>query len=1049
MNLPKTDFPMRANLSQREPAWVDFWQENAIHQRAVQARKAADADPFIVHDGPPYANGHIHMGTAYNKIFKDLVVKYKTMRGYYSPYVPGWDCHGQPIEHKVETDLGPKRMAEISKPELRALCRDYALKWIDVQRSEFKRLGVLGDWDNPYLTLNHDYEAGNVEVFKRLYLDGVVYRGRKAIHWCMRCHTALAEAEIEYADVVSPSVYVAFKMNDLPDAFKTAAHALGIQSTMQVKEDDLLDEVSGVTPSSEASESSDTEMLCPVNASLVIWTTTPWTLPSNVAVTLSADAAYVALRREDGSLLILAKERAEAIAEVLELDRENLPYLKDANGKIIEVRGSEFTDLSYQRPIPDAHPDLEGRIVTGDHVELSTGTGAVHTATGHGHEDYLMGQKWDLETIMPVKENGVFDRNAGPFEGQHIYKANPKIVEWLEDKGTLLAVSKIEHSYPHCWRCKKPVIFRATEQWFVSMDRAYSNKRTDKIEGTGADFTEVSALDNIEHLEELLAGGLRTKALAKTDSFRWIPAVSKNRMSAMIEGRPDWCISRQRSWGVPIPAHRCADCGGVVANADTLDAVIALFKTEGADAWFTKDPSEYLPADTTCAACGCTKLVPESDIVDVWWESGVSHTSVLEARPELSRPAQLYVEGTDQHRGWFQSAYLTSIGAYGVAPWENLLTHGFTVDGEGRKMSKSIGNVISPIDVTNKLGADIVRMWVATMDSSSDVSVSDEILTRASDSYRRVRNSIRFLLGNTYDFNSNVDALTHSELLQTDKYWMIRLAQLHKTITTHNDDWKFYLAQRETLDFLGEFSAVYIDVLKDRLYSDLADSKERRSAQTVLAAALDLFVKVLAPVLAFTCEETWSFMADEWKLDSEGKVVESVHLCDWPEFELNLCDEEIDAQITAFEPVLAVREQVTKALEKARSEKLVGKSQEAAVTIKAPAAMLDSLRAVDSVLLEEAFIVSEVRFEELDEAEFIKLATAAMSKDSENLAEDNGESGAATGLPKALVDVRKSDLDKCPRCWNYRELGADAAYPDVCARCASALTALSYDSQDS
>jgi len=988
MNLPKTDFPMRANLSQREPAWVDFWQEKAIHQRAVQARKAAGADPFIVHDGPPYANGHIHMGTAYNKIFKDLVVKYKTMRGHYSPYVPGWDCHGQPIEHKVETDLGPKRMAEISKPELRALCRDYALKWIDVQREEFKRLGVLGDWDNPYLTLNHDYEAGNVEVFKRLFLDGVVYRGRKAIHWCMRCHTALAEAEIEYADVVSPSVYVAFKMNDLPDAFKAAAESN-------------------------------------TSASLVIWTTTPWTLPSNVAVTLSADAAYVALRREDGSLLVLAKERAEAIAEVLELDRENLPYLKDANGKIIEVRGSEFTNLTYQRPIPDAHPDLEGRIVTGDHVELSTGTGAVHTATGHGHEDYLMGQKWGLETIMPVKENGVFDRNAGPFEGQHIYKANPKIIEWLEDKGTLLAVSKIEHSYPHCWRCKKPVIFRATEQWFVSMDHP-------GLEGETTDSKQ----------------GLRDAALAKIDSFRWVPDVSKNRMSAMIEGRPDWCISRQRSWGVPIPAHRCADCGDVVANADTLDAVVALFKAEGADAWFTKDPSEYLPADTTCATCGCTKLVPESDIVDVWWESGVSHTSVLEARPELSRPAQLYVEGTDQHRGWFQSAYLTSIGAYGAAPWENLLTHGFTVDGEGRKMSKSIGNVISPIDVTNKLGADIVRMWVATMDSSSDVSVSDEILTRASDSYRRVRNSMRFLLGNTYDFNPGTDALPHSELLQTDKYWMIRLAQLHKAITAHNDDWKFYLAQRETLDFLGEFSALYIDVLKDRLYSDLADSKERRSAQTVLAAALNLFVKVLAPVLAFTCEETWSFMADEWKLDSEGKVVESVHLCDWPDFELDLDDEEIDAQIATFENVLAVREQVTKALEEARSEKLVGKSQEAVVVIKAPATVLNSLCTIGSVLLEEAFIVAEVRFEEASEAEFAQLVAAACSNDAVE-ADGSGEGDVATGLPKALVGVYKSDLNKCPRCWNYRELGADAAYPDVCARCAAVLTTLGYSPQDS
>jgi len=980
MNLPKTDFPMRANLSQREPAWVDFWQENSIHARAVEARKAADAPHFILHDGPPYANGHIHMGTAYNKILKDLIVKYKTMTGHYSPYVPGWDCHGQPIEHKVETDLGSKKMAEITKPELRALCRDYALKWIDIQREEFKRLGVLGDWDDPYLTLNHDYEAGNVEVFKKLYLDGVVYRGRKAIHWCIRCHTALAEAEIEYADVTSPSLYVAFEMNDMPEAFKIAA---------------------------QTNQS-------PITASLVIWTTTPWTLPSNVAVTVADGAAYVALRRADGNLLVLAKERAEAIAEVLGLSEEgaDVPYLKDSAGNIVEVLGSELMNFSYKRPISDAHPDLEGRIVTGDHVELTTGTGAVHTATGHGHEDYLMGQKWGLETIMPVKENGVFDINAGPFADIHIFKANPLIVEWLADKGTLLAESKIDHSYPHCWRCKRPVIFRATEQWFVSMDHL----------GLAAD-----SADNEKQ-------GLRDAALSKTDSFRWIPEVSKNRMSAMIEGRPDWCISRQRSWGVPIPAHRCDDCGEVVANADTFDAIIALFKKQGADAWFTVDPGEYLPAGTACEKCGCTELKPESDIVDVWWESGVSHTSVLEARPELQRPAQMYLEGTDQHRGWFQSAYLTSIGAYGMAPWENLLTHGFTVDGEGRKMSKSIGNVISPIDVTNKFGADIIRLWVATTDFSGDVGISDEILNRVSDSYRKVRNSLRFFLSNVYDFDPTIDALPHSELLQTDKYWMIRLSRLHATITAHNDDWKFYLAQREALDFLGEFSALYVDVLKDRLYSDAADSKERRSAQTVLAAALNLFVKVFAPVLAFTCEETWSFMPDEWKTDADGKVVQSVHLCDWPEFELNLCAEEAAAHTAAFEQILALRDQVTKALEDARNEGLVGKSQEAVVSVKAPAEMFDAVSNLEEGLLEEILIVAAINLEQLADGEEVDVAVAG---------DGDGDEGVATAAP-VKVTVSKSELEKCPRCWNYRELGSDTTYPEVCARCAKVLAQLGY-----
>jgi len=948
MNLPKTEFPMRANLAQREPAWVDFWENEAIHARAVAARKAAGAAPFILHDGPPYANGHIHMGTAYNKILKDLIVKYKTMRGYYSPYVPGWDCHGQPIEHKVEQNLGPDRMATISKPELREKCRHYALKWIDVQRAEFKRLGVLGNWDDPYLTLNHDYEAGNVEVFKKLYLDGVIYRGRKAIHWCTRCHTALAEAEIEYSDEASDSIYVAFKMRDIPEVWKEAA-----------------------PKGSPAS-------------SILIWTTTPWTLPANVAVTLAPDAAYVALVQDDGSLLILARERLEAVAEVLEYDVDALPLLKDASAHVLELRGSELTDYTYERPIPGIREGLAGRIITGDHVDMATGTGAVHTAPGHGQDDYLVGQKWDLTTLMPVDDNGVFDEGGGPFKGLSVWDANPVIVDWLREHGTLLAAGKMSHSYPHCWRCKRPVIFRATEQWFVSMDR------TDTEADGGGD------------------GGLRERALAGFDRFRWIPAWSRNRMGAMIEDRPDWCISRQRSWGVPIPVHRCKQCGAVVATADTFDATIALFKKQGADAWFSLPPADYLPTGTACEACGCTELDPESDIVDVWWESGVSHTSVLEARPELQRPAQIYLEGSDQHRGWFQSSYLTSVGAYDEAPWENLMTHGFTVDGEGRKMSKSIGNVISPIDITNKYGADIIRLWVGTTDFSVDVGISNEILTRTSDAYRRVRNSLRFLLSNTHDFDPTNDAVAHCDLLELDKYWTVRLSRMLDTVTAYNDDWKFYLAQKEALDFLGEFSSQYLDVLKDRLYSDAPDWQSRRSAQTVLAAALQVFVRMFAPVLAFTCEEVWNFLPEVWKTN-EG---ESVHLCDWPVLELDLGDEAIAAELAKFDQVLAVREVVTKALEDARGEETIGKSQEAIVTVKAQAEVLEVLRQCEAATLEELFIVGAVKLEESDE-------------DIE-------------------VFVEKTRLEKCPRCWNYRELGEDGDYPEVCERCAKALRTIGF-----
>ncbi|MDR1412785.1 MAG: isoleucine--tRNA ligase, partial [Actinomycetes bacterium] len=670
MNLPQTAFPMRASLPQTEPARVDYWEAAQIHARAVQRRRDSAAPPFILHDGPPYANGHIHMGTAYNKILKDLIVKYKTARGYYSPYVPGWDCHGQPIEHKVEQNLGPARMAEISKADLRERCRRYALKWVDIQREEFKRLGVLGDWDNPYLTLNHSYEAGNVRVFKKMYQDGAIYRGRKAIHWCTRCHTALAEAEIEYTDELSPSIYVAFDLEGVPKPWSEYVHT------------------------GDGGGGAGTKPF-----RIAIWTTTPWTLPANVAVTLNPDAEYVALRRDD-EYLIVARQLVESVAEAAGWDSDRLAMVTDEHHHVVAVRGDALVGLRYTHPV---HAGMTGRIITGDHVELSTGTGAVHTAPGHGQDDYLMGQKWDLPTLMPVDDNGVFDAGGGPFAGLDVWEANPVITDWLRDKGLLIASRDITHSYPHCWRCKQPVIFRATEQWFVSMDKT----------------------------------GLRQRCLADFDRFRWIPDWSRNRLGAMIADRPDWCISRQRSWGVPIPVHRCASCGAVVATDATFDATIDLFEREGADAWFTKAPSDYLPADTSCPQCGrgVGDLEAESDIVDVWWESGVSHTSVLETRPELSRPAGLYLEGSDQHRGWFQSSCITSEGVWGAPPWENLLTHGFTVDGEGRKMSKSIGNTVSPIDMTNKYGADIVRLWVATTDFSVDVNLSDEILDRVSESY--------------------------------------------------------------------------------------------------------------------------------------------------------------------------------------------------------------------------------------------------------------------------------------------------------------------------
>lgn len=917
MNLPKTEYPMRASLAEREPQWQEKWERLEVHKKAVAARK--DATPFILHDGPPYANGHIHMGTAYNKVLKDLIVKYKTMRGFYSPYVPGWDCHGQPIEHQVEKNLGPERMAEISKADLRTKCRHYALKFVDIQKQEFKRLGVLGDWDDPYLTLNHEYEAGNVEVFKKMFLDGSVYRGRKAIHWCMRCETALAEAEIEYGDDTSTSIYVGYELN-------------------------------GPTPWDAESQG--------LPVSVLIWTTTPWTLPANAFVVLNGEADYVGLRLAD-RVLVVAEALSASLIETLAL--ENVEVLTT------KVKGDALTTLTYKHPV---HDDRTGTIITDAYVDLTTGTGAVHGAGGHGAEDNLLAVKHDLPIFMPVLDDGIFDAGGGPFEGNKVRRDDHLIVEWLKERGSLVAQAPLTHSYPHCWRCKEPVIFRATEQWFVSMEKT----------------------------------GLREEALAGFDTFNWIPAWSRNRMGAMIADRPDWCISRQRSWGVPIPVHRCAKCGEVVATEETFDATIALFKAEGADAWFIRKPKEYLPEGTSCAHCGCIDLEPESDIVDVWWESGVSHTAVLEARPELHRPAQLYLEGSDQHRGWFQSAYLTSMGAYGVTPFENLLTHGFIVDGNGRKMSKSLGNTMSPIDITKKLGADVIRLWVASTDYGQDINVSDEILTRTSEAYRRIRNTFRFLLSNLYDYDRS-HAVAFDELREVDQAEMVRLADLLASITRYNDDWHFYLAQRELAEYITDLSATYLDILKDRLYAEAPTSPARRSAQTVLAAILDVLLRVMAPVLAFTTEEVWEFMP------YATESAESVHLLDWPTIDLE--DAKAEALRSDYALVRRVRDSVTKALEDARAEKLVGKSQEARVTVTVDAATAAVLNARPEGTLEELLIVADVVI-------------------------------VAADVEDVQVKVEVAGGDKCPRCWNYRTLGGNDAFPDVCKRCGDALVEIGF-----
>ncbi|MBE0477255.1 MAG: isoleucine--tRNA ligase [Coriobacteriia bacterium] len=918
MNLPRTDFPMRANLAQREPERLAFWDGIDVYRRSLEVN--VGGEPYVLHDGPPYANGDIHMGTAYNKVMKDLVVKYKTMRGYLAPYVPGWDCHGQPIEHQVEKQLGPEGMARTGKAELRRLCREYALKFVQRQGDQFKRLGVRGDFKDPYLTLHPSYEAGNVRVFAELYRRGMVYKGSKPIHWCYRCVTALAEAEIEYGDETSHSIYVKFWFTDKPEPWGQVEGDVGV----------------------------------------LIWTTTPWTLPANVAVTLAQDAMYVGVKVGDETLVV-AEELVERIAEIAGWDEY---------GVVGRVRGSELAGARYRHPI---HPDVQGVIVTGEHVDLSTGTGAVHTAPGHGEEDYLVGLKFDLPAPMPVNDLGVFGAGAGPFEGMHVDEANPRIVEFLRERGDLLWSGTTVHSYPHCWRCKQPVIFRATEQWFVSMERGEPGYRP-----------------------------LREAAMDAIGTVRWIPDWSINRISAMVADRPDWCISRQRAWGVPIPVFTCVGCGETVATEESFAAVERLFATEGADAWFTREPREYLPDTVRCERCGGSALIPEDDIVDVWFESGVSHTSVLDAREELHRPAELYLEGSDQHRGWFQSALLTSVGAYDAAPYQGVLTHGFIVDGEGRKMSKSLGNVVDPLDVVERYGADIVRLWAAASDYSQDVSVSDDILARSADAYRRIRNTFRFLLSNLYD-HAPGRAVPWEEMPEVDRWALTALADLVERVTRHYDEWRFHMVHHAIHGYATETSAFYLDVLKDRLYSDAPDSLSRRSAQTVLAEMLAALVRLVAPILTFTSEEVWSFMLEDLRAG-----VESVQLAGWPAVTAPAEHaEDAERLREAFGAVLRVRDEVTRALEDARNAGRIGKSQEARAVVTSPADTLGVLRDRGERTLADLFIVSAVELREGD---------------------------------SVAVEVLPAEGEKCPRCWNVRtDIGSVPEHTEVCGRCGRVL----------
>ncbi|MBQ3302040.1 MAG: isoleucine--tRNA ligase [Eggerthellaceae bacterium] len=938
MNLPKTDFAMKADLPVNEPKRLQKWEDSQLYWRVLEKNK--DGEPFILHDGPPYANGPIHIGHAFNKILKDFVNKSHAQRGYYTPYIPGWDCHGQPIEHEVEKKLGTEKMRQLPQSTVRRLCREWAEKFVNVQRDGFKRLGVNADWEKPYLTFIPNFEAGNVEDFKTMYLDGAIYLGRKPIHWCSHCHTALAEAEIEYGDEVSPAIFVRFEMTTVPAGLEAWEGKLDV----------------------------------------AIWTTTPWTLPADDAVILHPTEPYAAVEH-DGRAYIMANALAEKLIEKFGWEDAQVVEGWQATGE--ELKGNR-----YKQPIFGDQGE-EGVFIYADYVTMEDGTGIVHTAPGHGVDDYLAGMKFGVPVVMPVDDDGRFYEGegmgfGGPFSGMEVNEANPVIIDWLHERNMLILHEDINHSYPHCWRCHQPVIFRATNQWFVSM------------EDTGLRQAASEAIEN---------------------DVEWIPAWASNRIGAMVAERPDWCISRQRSWGVPIPVFTCGKCGETVATEETFDAVISLFYEEGADAWFTKTPAEYLPADTCCPKCGATveDLVPEKDILDVWWESGVSHVSVLQHRSDegLRWPADMYLEGSDQHRGWFQSSLLTSVGAFGKPPYKRVMHCGFTVDENGEKMSKSKGNGVDPADVVSKYGADVLRLWVSSVDYSHDVSISDNILKQVSDAYRRFRNTFRFLLGNLADFENEDAVLSFDELEPVDRYYLARTYALHKNVEAAYDTYRFSGVYRMCYDFVNELSSVYLDVTKDRLYSEAPDSKRRRAVQTVCMNILEVLVRVLAPIISFTCDEVWEHYPLSMR-NEEGRP-ESVQLAGWPTIDdfVPALPKDGGAQAIAdFQGALAVREVATKALEDARGEKRVNKSQEAAVIVTLPADAYEQACKYDASVFEELLIVSGFTAQLGDEM---------------------------------TCEVVSASGEKCPRCWNYRELSGNENHAGVCARCAEALDQIGFE----
>ena len=912
LNLPNTEFPMRAGLPQSEPVTLKKWEENDTYGKLME--KNAGKPMFILHDGPPYANGNIHLGTALNKILKDFIVRYKNMSGFCAPFVPGWDTHGLPTELKARAKAGVSSSDAISDVELRQICRDFALGYLDDQRNQFRRLGAIGDWENPYITLTKDFEATQIEIFSEMAQKGYIYKGLKPVYWCPECKTALAEAEIEYAEDPCFSIYVKFPVCD--DMGKLSA--LGVD---------------------------------PAKTYFVIWTTTTWTLPGNVAVCVGPQFNYSIIKSGD-EYYVMAEELYKSAFEAAGIEDYEV---------IAEIQGSELEYIKTRHPFLDR----ESLVIVGDHVTLESGTGCVHTAPGHGVEDYDVCRNYpEIPIIVPVDADGRLTEEAGQFAGLLTDDANKPIAQHLEDLGLLFGLKKIIHQYPHCWRCKKPVLFRATNQWFCSVDDFKADA--------------VSAINDVE----------------------WIPGWGKDRITSMVQDRKDWCISRQRRWGIPIPIFFCKDCGEPYIDKTAMDTVAALFRKEGSDAWFTHSADELIPEGAKCAKCGCTSFDKERDIMDVWFDSGVTHAAVCKARPNLTWPADLYLEGADQYRGWFQSSLLTSVAAFGKAPYKSVLTHGWVVDGEGKKMSKSLGNGIDPQEVVDQYGADVLRLWVASSDYHVDIRISKEILKQLSEAYRKIRNTARYILGCISDFNPDTDSIPLDKLMPIDKWAINKLNELITKVKAGYDSYEFHQVYHAIHNFcVVDMSNFYLDVLKDRLYTEKTNSTVRRAAQTTIYIILDAMTRMIAPILAYTSDEIWKYMPHHKDADAECILFNQM-----PEL-INISLE--SDFISNWDKIHELRDTVKKQLEIARENKIIKSSLETSVTLNASGDEYDFIKSVENELA-AAFIVSEVIVNKT-ESEF-------------------------------SVIVNKADGEKCERCWCFsKTVGENSEHPTLCARCAAVI----------